>query len=325
MTAAVDVHQHLWPEELVDRLRARTRTPYLRGWTLHLDGEAPYDVAHGAHEPTARAERDHDLGVSLACVSLSAPLGIERLLPPLARPLLDAWHRGVGALPEHFRAWASVSSLEPDLAELDALLGDDRFVGVQLPATDLLTPRAWQRVGQVLAVAEERGAAVLVHPGPAHAVSGEHDLPGWWAPVVSYSAQLQAAWWAWHAFDARAWFPDLRVVFGAGAGLAPLLTERHGLRGGVRTPVDPDVYVDTSGHGVRTLEALVRVLGIDPLVLGSDQPYAEPLDHLLGDAATHAVRVANPRRLLGLAPAAGAFPTARPEGAPRWSSTSLAG
>ena len=31
---AVDVHQHLWPAPLVDRLRARTRTPYLRGWTL---------------------------------------------------------------------------------------------------------------------------------------------------------------------------------------------------------------------------------------------------------------------------------------------------
>lgn len=328
MTTAVDVHQHLWPEELVDRLRARTRAPYLRGWTLHLEGEAPYDVTPGAHDPAERTATDRDDGVALACVSLSAPLGIEQLLPPVARPLLAAWHRGVRALPEHFRGWVSVSSLEPDLAELDTLLGDARFVGVQLPATDLLTPGAWQRAGRVLAVAEERGAAVLVHPGPAHAVSGEQALPGWWAPVVGYSAQLQAAWWAWHAFDARSWFPDLRVVFGAGAGLAPLLTERHGLRGGDRTAIDPEVYVDTSGHGARTLEALVRVLGVDPLVLGSDRPYAAPLTHLLGDAATHAVRVANPRRLLGLPPVTGpaaAFPTARTEGAPTWTSTSLAG
>jgi len=27
--AAVDVHQHLWTEEFVDRLRARTHAPYL--------------------------------------------------------------------------------------------------------------------------------------------------------------------------------------------------------------------------------------------------------------------------------------------------------
>ena len=40
----VDVHQHLWPDELVDRLRARSRAPYLRGWTLYTDGEPPYDV-----------------------------------------------------------------------------------------------------------------------------------------------------------------------------------------------------------------------------------------------------------------------------------------
>ena len=34
-TGAIDVHQHLWPDELVDRLRARSKAPYLRGWTLH--------------------------------------------------------------------------------------------------------------------------------------------------------------------------------------------------------------------------------------------------------------------------------------------------
>ena len=60
-----------------------------------------------------------------------------------------------------------------------------------------------------------------------------------------------------------------------------------------------DVFVDTSGTGARALEAVVRVLGIDALVLGSDRPYGDPLRQFLGDAATHAVRVANPARLLG--------------------------
>ena len=49
MTHATDVHQHVWPEELVDRLRARTRPPYLRDWVLHTDGEPPYDVDPSAH------------------------------------------------------------------------------------------------------------------------------------------------------------------------------------------------------------------------------------------------------------------------------------
>jgi hypothetical protein len=117
--------------------------------------------------------------------------------------------------------------------------------------------------------------------------------------VVGYVAQLQAAWWGWHAFDGRSLFPRLKVLFGAGAGLAPVFSERHALRGGGRTTVDPQVFVDTSCTGERALEAVVRVLGIDALVLGSDRPYGDPLDEFLGDAATHAVRVANPAHLLG--------------------------
>ena len=93
--------------------------------------------------------------------------------------------------------------------------------------------------------------------------------------------------------------PNLRVVFAAGAGLAPVHHERHVARGGTSGPVDPFVHVDTSSYGPQGLDALVRVLGIDALVLGSDRPYAAPMAELMGDAATRAVRVTNPRRALG--------------------------
>src|SRR4029079_10478115 len=147
---AVDIHQHLWPDELVDRLRARTRPPYLRGWTLHTDGEPPYVVDPSAHDPKARVAADRDAGVGTACVSLSAPLGIEALPRRDAAPLIRAWHRGVAGLPDHFRAWASVPGAEPDLEVLRGLLGDARYVGLQLPATQLLTPAAWERAAAVL-------------------------------------------------------------------------------------------------------------------------------------------------------------------------------
>ena len=295
---AIDVHQHLWPDELVDRLRARSRAPYLRGWRLHTDGEPPYDVDPDAHDVAARVAADREAGVGQACLSLSAPLGIEQLSPPSARLLVDAWHRGVRELPIHFRAWASVPGGDVDVAELRRLLAEDRFVGVQVPATDVPTPFAWERVAQVLLVAELAGKPVFVHPGPQPRRVLAGRLPDWWAPVVGYSAQMQAAWWGWHAFGGRTLFPRLKVVFGAGAGLAPVFVERHAMRGGGRVTVDRDVFVDSSGTGTRALEALVRVLGIDGLVLGSDRPYAEPLTELLGEAATHAVRVVNPARLL---------------------------
>jgi 6-methylsalicylate decarboxylase len=109
---------------------------------------------------------------------------------------------------------------------------------------------------------------------------------------------MQAAWWGWQAVRGRELFPALRLLFGAGAGLAPVHHERHVARGGESPTIDPRVYVDTSSYGPQALDALVRVLGVDVLALGSDRPYAAPIARLLGDAATHAIRVANPQRLL---------------------------
>ncbi|WP_200919042.1 amidohydrolase [Nocardioides sp. Leaf285] len=317
---AVDVHQHLWPEPLLDRLRARSRPPYLRGWTLHTAAEAPYDVRAADHDVASRVAADRAAGTGLACVSLSAPLGVESLPRPEADELLAAWHDGAAALPGHFAAWASVADVDPDLEDLAARLAPRAggFVGVQLPATSLGTPQGWDRLDDVLAVAAAADRPVLVHPGPVAASPA--DAPGWWAPVVDYTAQLHAAWWAWHAAAVRARHPGLRVVLVAAAGLAPLHHERHAARGGDPAPVDPDLFVDTSSYGPRALDAVVRALGVDTLVLGSDRPYAEPLAHLLGDAATHAVRVVNPRRLLGPrgpAPAAGAAPDPDPDPDPR--------
>lgn len=301
---AIDLHQHVWSDELVDRLRARSRRPYVRGHTLHLDGERPFELDPRDHDPERRIATDRGDGIGTAVVSLSAPLGIESLSAASTGLLLDAYHRGVRRLPDHFRAWASVPNAvaDPGSTPLPGLLAEHRFVGLQLPATDLLTPEAWERAGALLDVVEQADGAVFVHPGPEPARPLARDLPAWWSPTVGYSAQLQAAWWAWHAAGARRSHPRLRVLFAAGAGLAPLLAERQALRDPdgdlARGTIDPLLFLDTSGHGPRALEALVRAVGIDALVLGSDRPYAAPLQHLLDPAATHAVRVTNPRRLL---------------------------
>ena len=298
---AIDLHQHLWPATFVELLRRRTRAPYLRDWQLVTEGEPAYAIRPGDHEVDRRIDQDRRAGIGLACVGLSSPLGIESLPRDEAAALIGAWHTGVCELPEHFAAWASVPAVEPDLIELTHLLGR-AFVGVQLPATTLCSPAGWDAAGEVLRVAELSGKPVFVHPGPTSPAAA---LPSWWAPVVGYVAQLQAAWWAWHAFGGRQQFPRLRLVFAAGAGLAPVHHERLTARGGRLGAVDPDVFVDTSSYGAQGLDALTRALGIDSIVLGSDRPYAEPLRSLLGEAATRAVRVDNPRRALGVGPVRG--------------------
>jgi hypothetical protein len=288
----VDVHQHLWPAELLEQLRRRTATPMLRGWTLYTADDAPYEVRPADHDPARRAALD--AGTSCVLLSLSSPLGIEALDPDEAAPLLDAWHTGVRALPRPFGGWAAVTDREPDLDGAKQLLSEG-FSGLQVPAARFATPQVLEAAYPVLRLCEELGRPVLVHPGPV--TSELKHAPAWWAAVVDYPAQLQAAWWSWQAVG-RLLLPELRVCFAAGAGLAPLHHERFAARGGGRFVVDHDAFVDTSSYGRQAVDGLTRVLGIDVVVLGSDRPYAEPANPCLGPAAWQAVSIKNPERLL---------------------------
>ena len=301
--ARIDVHQHLWPEELIEALRARTTAPRLDRWTLHLPGEPPYPVRPEDHDLQARRalESGRQPGTALALVSLSSPLGIEDLPPDQAAPLLQEWHAGAARLPAPFAAWAAVSRPEPDLAGLKDLFAAG-FAGLQVPATWLATPAALERLAPVLEVCSGADRPVLVHPGPVAARGDRLELPGWWPAVVDYPAQLQAAWWAWHATGRRL-LPSLRIGFVAGAGLAPAQHERLQARGGRSGRTDAGVFVETSSYGPQAVDALIRALGIDVIVAGSDRPYAAPADFeragfQLGAAAARAIETNNPGRFL---------------------------
>ncbi|TCP41633.1 putative TIM-barrel fold metal-dependent hydrolase [Tamaricihabitans halophyticus] len=290
----IDVHQHLWPEELVEALRARDTAPFLDGWTLRLAGEPPYDVDPAEHDQGKRAAAEADAGIDQVLLSLSSPLGIEWLPPDEAAPLLDAWHDGALALAKPFQVWAAANMREPDPAALRAALAAG-CIGLQIPADAMQRPADLERIAPLFAECERQNRPVLVHPGQASCPA--EGVPGWWAPVLDYVGQLHAAWWSWHVAG-RSVAPELRICFAAGAGLAPVHYERLVARGGTVGRIDPNCFVDTSSYGPRGLDALIRVLGIDPVVFGSDRPYAEPTDPGMGAAATRAIRCSNPRRLL---------------------------
>lgn len=286
----IDIHQHLWPPALLDALRRRREPPFLDGWTLHLAGEPPFAVPPDDHDPRRRRAAE----TGRVVLGLSSPLGIEDLPSDEARPLLDAWHEGVAELRPDFDAWAAVNRYDPDLATLKDRLHDG-FVGLQIPATWWQAPAGVDRLGEVLQVAQDANRPVFVHPGPVPSPSGPR--PAWWAAVVDYPAQLQAAWWSW-LVAGRSGFPHLRVCFAAGAGLAPAQHERFRARAGHPVHVDPLTFVETSSYQRQGVDALTRALGVDPIVVGSDRPYGTPYDTDLGEAARIAFTVTNPHRLL---------------------------
>lgn len=297
----IDVHQHLWPEGLIAALARRGRPPLVRRrdghWVLRLEGEPdwPFDLA--AHDPVARAATVAEDGMDMALVALSSPLGIETLPPDEAEELLAAYHEGVADLPAAFAPWAAAGLLEADPELLAGRLGQG-CVGLCLPAGAISSPRAVERSGPLLTVLERRRAPLFVHPGPAPADPDAPGAPPWWPALTSYVAQMHAAWHGFHAFVRPAHL-RLRVCFAMLAGLAPLQAERLAARGG-GGPVDPDVYLDTASYGPRAVDAVIRAVGIRPLVHGSDRPVVAPRDPSLGPAVADALRVDNPARLFDL-------------------------
>ena len=91
------------------------------------------------------------------------------------------------------------------------------------------------------------------------------------------------------------------TVFAMLAGCGPLHAERLAARGGPADAIhDPLIWFDSSSYGARTLDSMLRMVGVDRLVHGSDRPViAAPDPHRLGDAVDHAMTVGNPERVLG--------------------------
>jgi predicted TIM-barrel fold metal-dependent hydrolase len=303
MSPAIDMHQHLWPEPLLRELARRREPPRLvrhrDGWAARLSGEPEAAVDLADHDPSRRAMLVHADGLELALVAPSTPLGIEALPAAEAEPLLDAYHEGVEELPAEFGAWAAVGLADPQPAAVAQRL-EAGFVGACVAADALAGPAGYERLAPVLETLERRGAPLLVHPGAARG-GGSFGQPAWWPALVEYVAAMQAAW---HAFAVwgRPAHPQLRVCFAMLAGLAPLQRERLVARGGPATH-DPLVYLDTSSYGVRAIDAMLREVGVDRLVHGSDRPVLPSAELPLGDAVRTALRVRNPARLLSPAPA----------------------
>jgi len=296
MPTAIDIHQHLWPEPLLRALSQRREPPRLvraaSGWTLRLDGEpeAAFDLAD--HDPDRRAALAEADGVGRVVIAPSVPLGIEALPAGEAEPLLEAYHEGAAALPAPFGAWAAIGMDSPDPAALSRLL-DEGFAGACVGADALAGPAGYERLGPLLETLERAEAPLLIHPGPAVAPPG---APPWWGALTGYVAAMHTAWYAFAAWGRPA-HPRLRVCFAMLAGLAPLHRERLTARGG-RGIADPGVFLDVSSYGDRAVDAVIREIGVDQIVFGSDRPVIAPRELSLGDAVSAAIRERNPERLL---------------------------
>jgi hypothetical protein len=285
---AVDFHQHFWPEAFIRALESRDAPPRLRGSVLELVGHPGGEVDLGVYSLEARLELLDRDGIDLAVVSLSPALGIHDLPADEAEELIVLYEDGI----------LDVSAAAGGrVVPLSTRLRPDGFAGVCVAASALAK---LDGVADMLDVLEREEKLLFVHPGPAAAARSR---PTWWAEIVDYTSQMQAAYAAWLGEGTIRW-PGLRVIFAILAGGWPFQLERLGSRGvEARETLRENMYFDTASYGRRALELCLATFGVGQLVYGSDVPVIDSRPTLdavrsLGDAVVDALCTQNPARLL---------------------------
>ena len=292
-----DIHQHLWPDALLSSLARRTVAPRLRRdgreWLLELEGDAP-----APFDP-----RDHDLAPRAA---LAEADGLQRVV---VAPVAPARHRvaavgrprrcstpSIAACSRRARrsscggAWCWAIPLR---ARVESLL-DAGAVGLSLPAGALSGPAGIERLGPALEALSASAAPLFIHPGPA---AGS---PAWFPALTAYVAEMSTAWHAWAQWGRPA-HPRaagrLRDARRAWRRCTPSGSPRAAAP--AEAVHDPLTAFDTSSYGPKAIDAMLRVVGVDRLLYGSDRPVIEPAGlAALGAAAEHAISVTNPERFV---------------------------
>ena len=285
----IDFHQHLWPESLIELLSRRDWPPRLHGSSLGLAGEPESEIDLRKHDPAARLALMDRFEIDVAVVSLQPTLGLDALPEDEGAEIVAAYDVGIREL-----AKAASERLVPLAAGPDL----DGFAGMCVGAPELMD---LDRIAPRLDELVRRDALLFVHPGAATAPAG---APDWWAAVVAYTAQMQAAHAHWLAAGVARW-PALRVVFALLAGGAPFQLERlrsWGVSG--RDVLHENVFFETSSYGNRALELCLATFGVSQLLFGTDVPVLDPEQGLdavrgFGDAVADALCTQNPARLLG--------------------------
>lgn len=246
---AYDVHQHLWPEALIEALLTRQERPRLRGNMLELpSGDWEADLGDHTLETRLALLDRHEIDVAV----ISCPPTLE-----LDEELQELYHEGIAEV---------VAASHGRLLALACGAARDGFAGAAVAAWDLAGLAALEPLLDEL---DGRGSLLFVHPGPA---AVPPNAPDWWPAVVDYTSQMQAAYAAWIALYADRW-PDLTVVFAILAGGAPIQLERLASRGvETRTVLRPNVFLDTASYGKRALELALATYGVEQLLFGSDVP-----------------------------------------------------
>ncbi|MBK9214100.1 MAG: amidohydrolase [Chloracidobacterium sp.] len=298
----IDVHTHILPRDIP---RWKDRFGYGGFiWLDHYkpccarmmrdDGVSFRDIDSNCWSAEKRIEECDASGVTVQVLS-TVPVMFSYWAEPedgaeIARFLNDDIAEAIGKFPERFVGLGTVPMQDLDLAirELErckeiGLVGVE--IGTNVNQLNLGEPQFFD----FFAACERLGMAIFVHPWD---MMGEQDMQKYWLPwLVGMPAEVSRAICSLIFSGTLERLPNLRICFAHGGGAFPATLGRidHGFN------VRPDLFVDNQHsprkylsrmyfdslvHEPAKLDYLVKLVGADQVMLGSDYPFplgeAEP-------------------------------------------------
>ncbi|MFI6350103.1 amidohydrolase family protein [Streptomyces sp. NPDC050560] len=292
---AVDTHAHVIPPALVDAMRAGTAPDGIRleeqadgsTWVVHRQGYR-YPLLDAFHDVPARIATMERQGIDAALLSVAPPLFLywieAEAAADAARTLNDTLAGMVAEAPERFAGLATLPLQDPaaSVVELRRAVRELGLRGAQIGPHAEGVQLDDPSLRPVLAAAEELRVPLVVHPYYVGATPGPLDdfyltnLQGNpWQTAVCASRLILSG-----TLDA---LPDLDVVLVHGGGHLPYqlgrLDHGHAVRPEARgCKLKPSEYArrfhyDTLTHSPEATAFLIRQVGADRVVLGTDTPF----------------------------------------------------
>lgn len=297
----IDVHTHILPKDIPDwkskfGYGGFIKLDHYQPCCAHMlrdDGKQFRDIDENCWSPEKRIEECDAAGIDVQVLS-TVPVMFSYWAKPddgaeLAKYLNDGIAEIVARFPKRFVGLGTVPMQDTALAvkELErckAIGLNGVQIGTNVNQLNLSEPQFYD----FFAACAESGMAVFVHPWE---MMGQADMQKYWLPwLVGMPAEASRAICSLIFSGTLERLPELRICFAHGGGAFPATIGRieHGFDVrpdlcAVDNPFSPRkylgrIYFDSLVHEGAKLDYLVKLVGADQIMLGTDYPF--PLGEL---------------------------------------------